>query len=327
MARGGIDLGGTKIEAVVIDGDHRVVGQARKPTPTSGGPTEVVAAMVAALGAAADAARVTVGELEGMGIGSPGTVDATAGTVAKARNLPNWEEPFPLAEALTRELGVPVHVGNDVGAAVEAEAKLGAGRGYRTFLGLWWGTGVGGAIMVDGRRWLGRGAAGEIGHTVVKLNGARCPCGRRGCLEAYAGRASMERRARRAVQRGAKTRLFQLMEQHDHERLTSSVWQEALERHDKLAERLIKRAIRALGAGAASAINLIDLEAVVVGGGLGTRLGEATSERIRQAMLPHLFVSDRPPDVRLSELGDLGGAIGAARLAPLTPSPPAAPRT
>jgi glucokinase len=316
MTKGGIDLGGTKIEAVVTDDNNRVLGQARQSTPTRGGPPDVVAAMVAAMRAAAEAAAVTVDKLAGVGVGSPGTVDGAAGTVANARNLPNWEAPFPLAETLTRELGVPLQLGNDVGVAVEAEAALGAGRPYRNFLGLWWGTGVGGAIMIERQRWLGRGAAGEIGHTVVKLGGARCPCGRRGCLEAYAGRNAMELRARRAVQRGGKTSLFKLMEQHGHERLTSAVWQDALEQHDELAERLIERAIRALGAGAASAINLLDLEAVVIGGGLGTRLGEVARKRIQQAMLPHLFVSDRPPDVRLSELGDLGGAIGAARLVP-----------
>jgi glucokinase len=317
VSRGGIDLGGTKIEAVVTDAEDRIVGQARQPTPTAGGPADVVAAMAAAMRAAAEAASVAVDELAGIGVGSPGTIDSTAGTVANAGNLPGWDAPFPLAEALTRELGVATQLGNDVGVAVEAEAFLGAGRDYRTFLGLWWGTGVGGAIMIDRHRWLGRGAAGEIGHTLVKLNGARCPCGRRGCLEAYAGRKAMELRARRAVKRGAKTNLFKLMEKRGHVRLTSAIWEDALEQHDALAERLIERAIRALGAGAASAINLIDVEAVVIGGGLGTRLGETTTERIREAMLPHLFVSDRPPDVRLNELGDPGGAIGAARLVPL----------
>lgn len=270
--------------------------------------------MAKALRMAAQAADLPLEELTGVGVGSPGAVDATAGTVANARNLPNWDAPFPLAETLTSVLGVSTRLGNDVGVAVEAEAALGAGRPYRTFLGIWWGTGVGGAIMVDGKRWLGRGAAGEIGHTVVKLNGARCPCGRRGCLEAYAGRNAMERQARRAVKRGAKTSLFKLMEQHGHTRLTSGVWQDALKHHDPLAERLIERAIRALGAGAASAINLIDLEAVVIGGGLGTRLGQPAVERIRQAMLPHLFVPGRPPNVHVCKLGDLGGAIGAARL-------------
>lgn len=314
LTRGGIDLGGTKIEAVVIDEHDQVLGKARQPTPTSGGPVEVAGAIVEAMRSAADAARIQVDHLAGLGVGSPGAVDARAGTVANARNLPNWNEPFPLAQTLRAELGVQARLGNDVGVAVEAEAALGAGRHYQTFLGLWWGTGVGGAIMVDGRRWLGRGAAGEIGHTVVKLGGARCTCGRRGCVEAYAGRSTMESRARRAIKGGANSRLLKIMERHGHTRLTSAVWEEALDDHDTLAQKLIDRAISALGAGAASAINLIDFEAVVLGGGLGTRLGEPVAKRIREQMMCHLFVDEHPPDLRVSELGDLGGAIGAARL-------------
>jgi glucokinase len=313
--RGGIDLGGTKIQAVVIDERDSVVGKARRATPTQGGPSAVVDAMAEALEEAAKAAGVDLGALTGVGVGCPGTVDETAGTVANARNLPDWTKPFPLGETLASRFGVPVQVGNDVGTAVEGEAVLGAGRPFRTFLGLWWGTGVGGAIIVEKHRWLGRSAAGEIGHMVIKLGGAKCTCGRRGCVEAYAGRAAMERKARRDVKRGVETRLFALMEEHEHDHLTSSVWQHALDEHDVYAEKLIERAIRALGAGAASAVNLIDVEAVVVGGGLGTRLGEPGVGRIRDAMQPHLFVNDRPPKVRLTELGDLGGAISAARLA------------
>ncbi len=319
--RAGIDLGGTKIQAVVVDDSDSVVAQARRSTPTNGGPEDVVDAIAEALEESAKAAGIAPEALTGIGIGSPGHVDGTTGTVASARNLPNWIEPFPLGERLASRFGMPVRVGNDVGTAVEAEAVLGAGRPFRSFLGLWWGTGVGGGIMVDRHRWLGRGAAGEIGHMVIKLGGAKCTCGRRGCLEAYAGRAAMERRVERARKQGAKTRLFELMKEHKHDHLTSSVWQHALDEHDGLAERIIERAIRALGAGAATAVNLIDVEAVVIGGGLGTRLGEPGVTRIREAMLPHLFVRERPPDVRLSELGDLGGAIAAARLAPGSPTP------
>ena len=313
--RGGIDLGGTKIQAVVIDARDSVVGQARLSTPKEGGPADVAAAISEAVDEAATAAEVAPGALTGIGVGSPGSVDDATGTVANARNLPNWAKPFPLGETLTSRFGVPVRIGNDVGTAVEGEAVLGAGRPFRTFLGLWWGTGVGGAIVIEKHRWLGRGAAGELGHMVIKLGGAKCTCGRRGCVEAYAGRAAMERRARRAEKRGVETRLFALMKEHGHDQLTSSVWQHALDEHDAYAEKMIERAIRALGAGAASAVNLIDVEAVVVGGGLGKRLGESGVTRIREAMLPHLFVDDRPPEMRLSELGDLGGAIAAARLA------------
>ena len=106
------------------------------------------------------------------------------------------------------------------------------------------------------------------------------------------------------------------MKERGRTRLQSGIWARALDRGDPLATHLIDRAIEAMGAGIASAINLLDVPTVVIGGGLGTRLGEPYVERIREAMLPHLFVSDRPPKVALAELGDLGGAIGAALLVP-----------
>jgi glucokinase len=310
--RGGIDLGGTKIEAVVVDPSDKVVGQSRQATPTEGGPPAVVKAMAEGIREAASAAQADPASLAGVGVGSPGEVED--GTVAHARNLPDWDEAFPLAAALGEQLGVGVSVGNDVGVAVDAEAALGAGKGYGSFIGVWWGTGVGGAFVVDGKRWLGRGAAGEIGHTVVKVGGSRCECGRRGCLEAYAGRASMERRARQAAEHGTKTVLFEIMEKRGRTRLTSGIWERALDKGDKLAERLVDRAIEALGAGIASAVNLLDVEAVVVGGGLGTRFGGPYVKRIEQQMGKHLFVPERPPDVLPAGLGDEGGAIGAALL-------------
>jgi glucokinase len=208
-----------------------------------------------------------------------------------------------------------VFVGNDVQVATDAEFHLGAGKPYDSLLGVFWGTGVGGGLVLDRKPWLGRGGAGEIGHMVVKIDGARCTCGRRGCMEAYAGRASMEARARRRVEKGRRTDLFKLMKEHGRSRLTSSVWAHALERGDKVATEIIDEAIAALGAGIASAINLLDVGAVIVGGGLGVRFGEPYAERIAAAMQPHLFHDENPPDVRVASLGDLGGAIGAALLA------------
>jgi glucokinase len=310
--RGGIDLGGTKIESVVVDPDGTVVGQARSATPSEGGPPAVVTALASGLQEAAKAAGVDPAELSGVGVGSPGEV--TNGSVAHARNLPDWDGSFPLASALSEQLGIAVKVANDVGVAVDAEAALGAGKEYGSFLGVWWGTGVGGAIVVGGKRWLGRGAAGEIGHTVVKIGGARCECGRRGCLEAYAGRGAMERRARREVAKGTKTKLFDLMEKHGRTRLTSGIWARALKRDDKLTHTLISRAVEALGAGIASTVNLLDLEAVVIGGGLGTRFGQPYAEKIEKQMMKHLFVPERPPAVLVAGLGDLGGAVGASLL-------------
>jgi len=313
--RGGIDLGGTKIEAIVVDAGHNVVGQRREPTPTDGGPAAVAAEMVVAMQEAAKAADVKTSSLAGIGVGSPGDVDERAGTVGNARNLPDWIRPFELGAALKDQLGTEVYLGNDVQVATQAEFELGAGRPYRSVLGVFWGTGVGGGLVLDEKPWLGRGGAGEIGHMVVRLGGAHCPCGRRGCMEAYAGRGAMEARARREEEKGTKTDLFRLMKQRGRTRLTSAVWAHAIEEGDPLATDLIDRAVEALGAGIASAVNLLDIEAVVIGGGLGVRFGQPMAERISTEMHPHLFNDSRPPAVRVAGLGDLGGAIGAAMLA------------
>ena len=315
-ARGGIDLGGTKIQAVVVDAQHVVLGQARRATPTKGGPADVAEAMAAAVREAAAAASLDTTALTYVGVGSPGTVDAAAGTVSSAKNLPGWAGMYRLGPELHELLGTPVALGNDVQVATDAEAALGAGREYGSMLGVFWGTGVGGGIVLGGKPWLGRGGAGEIGHVCVKVDGALCPCGRRGCVEAYAGRGALERHARELHDKGEPTELFKIARKRGRERLTSGIWAAALERKDPLATKLIDRAIAMLGAGVASVDNVLDVEIIILGGGLGVRLGEPYAARIAEAMQPHLFFSDRPPPVVVAALGDLGGAIGASLLTP-----------
>jgi glucokinase len=134
-------------------------------------------------------------------------------------------------------------------------------------------------------------------------------------MEAYAGRGAMEVHAREKADKGEKTVLFEIMEEKGKPRLSSGIWERALERDDKLAHHLIKQAVEALGVGIASSLNLLDVEAVVIGGGLGLRLGEPYVEKIRAAVMPHLFADHRPPEILLASLGDLGGAIGATLLA------------
>lgn len=312
---GGIDLGGTKIQAIVMrDEDHSVLGQARSLTPRSGGPTAVVDALVACISDAARMADVAVEQLDGIGVGVPGEVDAHAGTLARAGNLPEWDEPFPLVAALSERLGVSARLGNDVLVAAQAELSLGESHDVGSLLCVFWGTGVGGAVAFDGKLWHGRGNAGEIGHTVVKQGGARCTCGRRGCMEAYVGRRAMEAKAKRMVKKGHDTDLFEIMRKRNREALSSGVWAHAIAHKDTLAEHLIARAVKALGCGIASAVNLLDVERVLLGGGLGMRFGEPMLERIAKAMKPHLLDNERPPDLRLATLGDLGGALGAALL-------------
>ena len=311
---GGIDLGGTKIAAAIIGGDHEVLAYRRRPTPDSGGPEDVVKAMVATIQEAAADVGIEAHELRAVGVGSPGAVDTATGSVSGAGNLPGWGGSFQLGTALGDALGVPVTVGNDVSVATEAEFRLGVGKQYNSLLGVFWGTGVGGGLILDGKPWNGRGKAGEIGHMVVKIGGAKCGCGNRGCMEAYAGRKSMEARAIKKHKKGADTDLFKLAETHGKPHLTSAIWAKALAHEDPLATKLLDRAVGALSAGIASAVNLTDPECVVIGGGLGVRFADTLVPKIVEGMQEHLFDSENPPPVKVAALGDEGGVIGASLL-------------
>src|SRR6266511_2839282 len=172
VLRGGIDLGGTKIQAAVVAARGKVLGDARHPTPTSGGPEDVAAQMAAALVEAAEKAGTKPADLAGVGVGSPGTVDERTGAVSNARNLPGWDGSFPLGERLSEQLGTGVRVGNDVQVATDAEARLGAGRPYKSLLGVFWGTGVGGGLVLKDKPWLGRGAVAQ-GQGVAGAGGCR----------------------------------------------------------------------------------------------------------------------------------------------------------
>lgn len=322
MLRAGVDLGGTKIQVAVVDVDGNVIGQCRIATPQDRGSSGVIDAMVQSVRDAMADAKADMGSLLGVGVGSPGQIDHDAGTVSHAGNLPDWLGTVAVAGPMRTALGVPIELANDVQVGVMAESQLGAGRPYTSMLGVFCGTGVGGGIVVNDQLWLGRGAAGEVGHMVVEPDGAPCPCGRRGCLEAYAGRAAMEIEARRRADKGKKTKLFAIMEKKGRTRLSSGVWAKALEKDDHMAVDLIDRAVWALGLACASAVNLLDVEAVVIGGGLGCRLGTPFAERIRDAMQPHLILPEKEPQVLSAALGDLGGAMGAALRVEHTVPPP-----
>ncbi|MFY9330062.1 MAG: ROK family protein [Candidatus Nanopelagicales bacterium] len=322
MLRAGVDLGGTKIQVAILDPDGNVVGQCRIPTPQDAGPPGVLTAIVTAVRSAMLDAHAETSDLMGVGLGAPGQIDHAAGTVSHAGNLPDWLGTVAVTSVLRDALGVPIELANDVQVGIMAESKLGAGRPYSSLLGIFCGTGVGGGVVLNDTLWLGRGAAGEIGHMVVVPNGEKCPCGRRGCLEAYAGRSAMEIEARRRVKHGHKTDLFHIMQHKGRDRLASGVWAKALAQQDKMAKQLIHRAEWAVGIAAASAVNLLDVEAVIIGGGLGCRLGPPFVDRIRESMMPHLILPERPPQVLVAALGDLGGATGAALLVEHTVSPP-----
>lgn len=311
----GVDLGGTKIQTVVARAE-RVVGRSRVPTPRTGAADDVIEAIVGTIRGSLEQADASVEDLGGIGIGSPGDVDSREGSVSLAANVPGFSDRVALGPSVSEALGgARVMVDNDVRVGVLGEARRGAGRQYKHFLGVWVGTGVGGGLVIDGELYDGRGAAGEFGHMVAKANGRRCARGCDGCIEAYAGRASMERHARDLMEGGEKTDLFRIMKNRKKDRLSSSVYADALKKGDAMAVKLIADAAWALGLGIASAQNLLDLEAIIVGGGLGDRLGQPFIDSVSEHMLPRLFVPDHAPVLLATELQDLSGAVGAVVLA------------
>jgi glucokinase len=302
--RVGVDLGGTKIALAAVDEHHRVVKRHRVTTPH--GPDAVLDAIVAGV-RELDVQPVAVG------VGAPGPV--TGGVLGIAPNLVGFTGPVRLQERLEAALGLPVAVENDANAGAIGEWVAGAGQGARFLLGVWLGTGVGGGLVLDGKPYRGAfGGAGEFGHICVRQGGALCGCGRRGCVEAYAGRASMEQVAAVNVAKGHPTLLPELAAERGKDRFTSGVWAKALERGDELATALFDDAVQALGAGVGSVVNLLDLDRVVVGGGLAEKLGQDLVDRIAAATRPYLLVPGADRSFVLAKLGDDAGAVGAAAL-------------
>ena len=236
-------------------------------------------------------------------------------TSPRPATCPGGSGSFPLGATLSEALGAPVRIANDVDVATNAEFKLGAGKPYESLLGVFWGTGVGGGVILDGKRWTRpRRRRRDRPHGGQARRRAAARAGGAAAWRPTPGAARWRRRRGASTHDGAKTKLFEIMEERDRDRLTSGIWERALEHDDPLAEKLIERALKALGAGVASAVNLLDVEAVIIGGGLGVRFGEPYVEKIAKQMHPHLFVDDRPPAMHVAALGDLGGAIGASLL-------------
>lgn len=314
MVTVGVDLGGTNVQVLAVDGDGQVLGSARMKTPTSGDRAAVLDVMGAAVHAALGDAQLDLAEADAVGVGTPGVV--INGSVGGASNVPGFAERFALGDQFGQRLGCRVVVANDVTAAAVGEHFAGAGRGSDDVLTVFVGTGVGGGLVLAGQPYQGAwGGAGEFGHMIVRQGGAVCPCGRRGCVEAYAGRRAITLAAERALAGGRSTVLFDVQKELGRERVTSGVVLEALRRGDELVADLLDEAALAVGAGIASAVNLLDVDRVVVGGGLADKLGEPFLRAVESALRPLLFL--QPSRVRLvpAELGDQAGAIGAAILA------------
>ncbi len=303
----GIDLGGTKIMAVLVD-EGRVVEKAKKSTPRVGTPADVldaIAATVRKVDPDGVAAR--------MGIGVPGPVRPGTGVLPVALNLPGWDHDVDVASGLADRCGGrTVVVDNDVNVGTLAEVRLGAATDVDNVLGVFMGTGVGAALVLDGVLRQGpRGLAGELGHTYVAFRDFAGAAVGRGELEDYAGRRRMEARARARASSGEATALVELA---GDGRMKSSTWETALAADDAVARSIVAEATDAMAAALASAIALVDIELIVLGGGMAERLGEPFRADLEQRVAARAFAGVAAP-VRSVSLGSTGGALGAALLA------------
>lgn len=308
----GVDVGGTKLAAGVVNGRGTVLARARRDTPAR--EAERIAPLVVEL--ARDlAAEAGADSLLPIGVGAAGVVDRD-GVMRFAPNI-DWPPRYPLRAALSEHAGVPVVVDNDANVAAWGEYRAGAGRdavGDMVLLTI--GTGVGGGLIIDGR--LVRGAQGlgaEFGHLIVAEGGPRCPCGNRGCLEAVASGTAIGRMAREeqvARQVPEASPLASL----EPAALTGKAVTIAAQGGDGFATSLLERAGFWLGVGIATLVNALDPEAVVVGGG-AMEAGELLLGPARAAMAERVIGRGHRtlPPVQRAALADDAGLVGAALLA------------
>src|SRR3989449_6013888 len=312
----GVDLGGTSMRALVVDADYQVLGEDKEPTNPKEKPVKLIADLANVVEQAVERAGLKMKEVRAVSIGAPGAVDSERGIVFEAPNI-RWRD-VRLGAKLRKTLQVPVLVENDVNVGVVGEHVLGAGRGTKELVGIFVGTGIGGGIIVKGKLYEGsRGGAGEIGHTVLMVNGPICSCGHRGCAEALASRTAMGRDVPAAIKSGARSMVLEYMKARRKDRMTSSVIQAALKKKDKIMGEVMARAEFYLGILVANFVNFLDPERVVIGGGVAERLGEDFVGPIRQTAYEYFLRHRDRHRVKIlpGRLGDNAGALGAVVLA------------
>jgi len=316
---GAVDLGGTKIFAAVVTPDGRISHRATELVGDDHEPQAVVERIAMAMSEATRAAGLGPANLDAMGICAPSPVVFETGVVVHAPNL-GWHN-FPLKDALTTRLSLPVAVENDVRAAVIAENAAGAGRGVADWVALWPGTGIGGGVVLNGQLWRGASnSAGEFGHMTVDADGPLCGCGARGHLEAVASRTGICNELARRVAAGEGTILTETVGADLHQASGADLGR-AWRAGDRLVGEVVEQAAHYLSVGIASIANCLNPELVVLGGGVTEGLGDPFVALIAEQVKGHPMEAATDP-LRLvrCQLGDDAGLIGAALVARLAVS-------
>ena len=299
----GVDLGGTNLRIAAISTDGRLLEKVNLSTKVALSPDQVIGEMCDAIQRLSDQHR-SGGALVGAGIGIPGIIDLEAGVVQKSANLPNWSG-YPVRDAIERRLGTRICMDNDAKLAALGEQWLGAARGVDDMAMITLGTGIGGAIVLDGKIFHGmNGMAGEFGHITIDPDGVPCGCGNRGCVERYASATAIVRMAREAIESGEAPELAKAANSGE-EFSAKAIYDLAIE-GDEAAQRIFQRFGRALGMMLADIVNVLNLDMYVIGGGVVSAwdaFAPAMFEELHQRSV--VYAATVPDDL----LGRKAGAV------------------
>jgi len=304
----GVDIGGTKLMAVVYDHKFKVKGRnKRKSKSNKGEPTEE--RLIRTIQEALDEAHVDT--IRGIGVGSPGPLDPRTGVIIDTPNLA-WKN-FPLAQYLKKTFKVPVVVDNDVNVGTYGEYRFGEVSDCESVLGVFPGTGIGAGIIINRKIFYGfSGAAGEIGHMTVEVDGPYCGCGKRGCLEGLASRLAIAANVAALAARGDAPFILATCGT-DLSAIRSGALADAVKAGEKMVEGVIRKAAYYVGVATGNAINILSPEAVVLGGGLVEAMPELYLEEVKRGIKEHAMPFLRK-NVRIvtAKLGDDAVVLGAA---------------
>lgn len=316
MLRIGVDLGGTNIAAGLIDDEYRILDRASVKTNVPRPPESIIADIAGLAKLLCGRNNVDSGELEVVGVGVPGTINEDTGYVEYSNNI--RFENVPFIKLLGDMVDVPVRFGNDANVAALGE-YLAGGYNVKSFVMITLGTGIGSGIILDGKLIKGINfAASEFGHTVIKMGGEQCTCGRKGCFEAYASATALIRDTRRALSEAdneaAHSAIWQLCG-GDPEKVEAKQVFDAVKLDDKLAKELFLNYTEYLAEGIANIINILQPELICIGGGV-SKAGEMLLAPVREKVAGKIFSknSARNTKIELARLDNDAGIIGAAML-------------
>ncbi|MFH1006534.1 MAG: ROK family protein [Candidatus Latescibacterota bacterium] len=310
----GVDLGGHSIKLAVVDETGKIRLREATPTYAGKGKDTSLAQIVRSVQALLAQARAVCDELVGIGIGAPGLIDVESGTVRVSPNFPGWVD-VPLRKILEDVTELPARIGNDANMVAMGENAFGAGKEFQHFICATLGTGIGGAIVIDGKVVTGAdGTAGEIGHTTVYPDGPLCNCGNHGCLERLVGIKYIVERALSKLERGSYESLLPRMVDGQLDRLTPKLIAQAAEQGDLLAQDVFEETGTILGIAFANLVNILNPEAIVLGGGV-SNAGELIFAPIRETIQRRAMSVPRATvQVVPATLGHDAGMIGASLL-------------